>query len=355
MAPTPSPTPWPDSSDPQIYVDSGHGINPRMDEAFAGQRAGLCGAAVPGALFLCTGLHTGAVGFTVEVHHQQPPLDPAWEDVVEVSFHPVSEHSFLTQWAGEASWELDLQEGTDYRVRYCAQGMDQAREQDVRLDDEPLLDRYLLQFWPAPPEPDRIVRQSSQVAAYDHDYARRQPDFAPSVRALMARRRAHLTAGPAESSRVTESPDTIAVIARDADPRAVREQLSSLNSCPPTLPWEWVAAFDAEHADDDRVGYLQAFLEEIGEHAAALGTVLVALDSGQDYSLAFVTPTQLEQLSRLLPGDRMSVHTVRIGLWTPRMHPQQRAALNALADRLEATVTQVISSTAPLGGQPEPS
>ncbi|MEV0298962.1 hypothetical protein [Nocardia sp. NPDC050710] len=220
----------------QIYVESDPGdFGPRMHEAFAGQRAGLCGAAVPGALFLRTGLHTGNVGFTVEVRGQAPPLDPEWEDVVEVSFYPLSDQSFLVQWAGEDSWELDLKEGLDYRVRYCAQGMDQAREKDVRLHDEPVQDRYLLQFWPAPPEPDRIVRQTSQVAAYSHDWARRQPDAEFRVRAIMAQRRAHLTPEGAESFRDAESPDQtadMAVISGEADPQSVREQVRVLSSYP---------------------------------------------------------------------------------------------------------------------------
>ncbi|WP_433733954.1 hypothetical protein ACQP0C_17585 [Nocardia sp. CA-129566] len=87
------------------------------------------------------------------------------------------------QWAGEASWELDLKE-IDYRVRYCAQGMDQARQKDTRLDDEPLLDRYLLQFWPALPEPDRVVRQTSEIAASWHDHARRRSLYSPVVSGL---------------------------------------------------------------------------------------------------------------------------------------------------------------------------
>ncbi|RDI66938.1 hypothetical protein DFR76_1039 [Nocardia pseudobrasiliensis] len=313
----------------QIYVQSVPGSpGPRMHEAFAGQSSGLCGAAVPGALFLRTGLHTGAVGFTVEVHGQAPSLDPVWEDVAEVSFYPASDQSFLMQWAGEAYWELDLEEGVDYRVRYCARGMDRAREQDVGLDDEPVVDRYLLQFWPAPPEPDRIVRQSSQVGAYAHEYAREQPDFEFRVRAVMAQRRAHLTRAAAESPAGMAD---VAVIARDADPRTVREQVISLSSYPSALPWDWVAAFDTEHTDDDRVGYLQAFLEEIGERAFGLGTVLAALDSERDYCLAFVTPAQFEQLSQLLTGHRPGVESVRLGLWTPRMHPEQSAALRAWA------------------------
>lgn len=83
----------------QIYVQSDpDGTNPGLGEAFAGQSGGLCGAAVPGALWMVTGLHTGSVGFTVEVHGEAPPLTPGWEDVVEVSFRPVSEGTSLVQW-----------------------------------------------------------------------------------------------------------------------------------------------------------------------------------------------------------------------------------------------------------------
>ncbi|WP_309096644.1 hypothetical protein [Streptomyces sp.] len=176
----------------QIHVESDpDGFGPGLGEAFAGQSTGLCGAAVPGALWLHTGLHTGDVGFTVEVHDQAPPLDAAWEDVVEVSFRPVSPDSSLVEWAGEATWPLDLAE-TDYRVRYCAQGMDRAHRQDTRLEEEPQPDRYLLQFWPAPPEPDRLLRQTSDLAAYWHSVARRQPPPpTPAERAEAERRARH--------------------------------------------------------------------------------------------------------------------------------------------------------------------
>lgn len=159
----------------QIYVESDpRGFIPDLAETFAGQSAGLCGAAVPGALWLTTGLHTGNVGFTVEVHDEAPPLAPAWEDVVEVSFRPASARSLLVQWASETFWELGLEE-IDYRVRYCAKGMDQGRQRDTGPDEEPQADRYLLQFWPAPPGPDRVIRQTTRTAAYWHDYARRLP------------------------------------------------------------------------------------------------------------------------------------------------------------------------------------
>ncbi|WP_228454408.1 hypothetical protein [Streptomyces alkaliphilus] len=159
----------------QIYVESDpdHG-SPGFSEAFAGQSGGLCGAAVPGALHLVTGLHTGRVGFVVEVHEEAPPLDPAWEDVVEVSFRPASDRTCLVQWAGEAVWDLDLPR-TDHRVRYCARGMDEGRRVDTRTSGEPEADSYLLQFWPAPPRPDHVVRRTSRTAAYWHRCARRHP------------------------------------------------------------------------------------------------------------------------------------------------------------------------------------
>lgn len=158
----------------QIYVESDRqAIGPALAEAFGGQSGGLCGAATPGALWLTSGLRTGNVGFTVEVHDQAPQLDPEWEEVVEVSFRPASARSVLAQWAGEGAWELGLDE-VDYRARYCASGMDEARRQDTRLAG-PRWTHYLLQFWPAPPARDEVLKQTSSIAAYWHDSARRLP------------------------------------------------------------------------------------------------------------------------------------------------------------------------------------
>ncbi|MGW0607241.1 hypothetical protein [Streptomyces sp. NPDC002640] len=160
----------------QIYVQSDpDDTDMDLAEAFAGQTAGLCGAAVPGALWLTTGTHTGKVGFTVEVHEQPPPPpDPAWEDVVEVSFRPVSDRTLLVQWAGEAAWDLGLARA-DHRVRYCARGMDRGSGRDTGPGAEPETERYLLQFWPAPPGPDRVLRATSRQAAHWHRYARDLP------------------------------------------------------------------------------------------------------------------------------------------------------------------------------------
>jgi len=137
-----------------------------MEACFAGQANGLAGAATPGGVFLITGLHTGHVPITVELHDRAPALDEKWEEIVEVSFRPLGQMS-LTEWAGQASYELDIEQ-VDLRVRYCALGMDEAGDQDTRLDDEPGYDRYLLQLWPAPQAPDTVVKQTSEQAAYWH-------------------------------------------------------------------------------------------------------------------------------------------------------------------------------------------
>ena len=162
----------------QLYVESGpENSDAEMGECFGGQSAGLCGAAVPGYLFLLTGLHTGNVPFTVELHEQEPPLEglwDAWEDIVEVSFRPASEETLLVEWAGENSHPLDLAQA-DYRVRYCARGMDLGHQEDTRLSQEAPVDEYLVQFWPCPGSTDRLVKQSSESAAYWHRYACEQP------------------------------------------------------------------------------------------------------------------------------------------------------------------------------------
>ncbi len=144
-----------------------------LEGSFAGQRAGLCGGAVPGHLFLLTGTHTGSVPITVELHETEPPLDAdAWEDIVEVSFRPRSDDTCLVEW-GDRWYPLPLSEAS-YRVRYQCRGMDEARNA-VRDADEPVLEEYLLRFWPSPPVADRVVKETSRAAAHWHEFARQQP------------------------------------------------------------------------------------------------------------------------------------------------------------------------------------
>ncbi|GGN85138.1 hypothetical protein GCM10010112_65230 [Actinoplanes lobatus] len=149
---------------------------PGMDESFAGQVNGLCGAAVPGSLFLVTGIKEGSVPMTVELHPSEPPLSDAWEEIVEVSFANPSPRPELQEWGGEGNHPFRLEPGS-YRIRYCARMMDEAWDVESNYDDD-LIDAYLLQFWPSPAEPDRIIRQTSRCAAYWHQ-ANRQAEPSP--------------------------------------------------------------------------------------------------------------------------------------------------------------------------------
>jgi hypothetical protein len=154
----------------QIYVESAENYSD-LGECFGGQQNGLCGAAIDGKLFLITGLHTGDVGFTVELHDGPPPIDDTWEEIVEAPYRPLGDVS-LEGWGGSGRWPLELRP-IQHRVRYSARGMDAAHQ---GMDEEGVvLDHYLLQFWPAPAAPDQILKQTSSEAAYWHDFARTRP------------------------------------------------------------------------------------------------------------------------------------------------------------------------------------
>lgn len=99
-----------------------------------------------------------------------PPPDNTWEDVAEVSFHAPDRS--LVPSAFDDAHELLLPQAGDLRARWSARGMDAACEADTRLKDEPALDAYLLQLWPAALAPDVVLRQTSAVAAYWHGVAR---------------------------------------------------------------------------------------------------------------------------------------------------------------------------------------
>jgi hypothetical protein len=149
----------------QAYIASSRMLPPDPPNGTVGQANGLCGARIPGFLYLVVGNLIGSPAFRVEVHDEPPPLQQEWEDAVEVSYLPSSAGVYLVEWC--ATWyPLDLRRRS-YRVRYCARGMDDVEGYVGPLDDAPVVDSYLLQFWPDENErPDEIVRQTSAAAAY---------------------------------------------------------------------------------------------------------------------------------------------------------------------------------------------
>jgi len=159
-----------------VYLEPGDGSDVELLTARGGQANGLCGARYPGHLLMVTGLHTGPAPLRVELHHERPPLDEQWEDVVEVPVTLTSEECWLT--AFDWAQQVPTPAPGDYRARWSATGMDQAP--DTRIGDEPALDRYLLQLWPAPVAPDAVVRLGSENAAYWHrEAANTQPPPTP--------------------------------------------------------------------------------------------------------------------------------------------------------------------------------
>jgi hypothetical protein len=165
-----------------FYLFSGDvdaGLDPEL--AFAGQRNGLCGAGAVGALTLRTGVHSGCVSLVVEQLAGPPPLDHRWDEIVEVPFEPAGVTGEIFDWDGDVHAQFDLEPGP-HRVRYCATGMNAAFAADTRLDGDPELDRFPLQFWPAPPRPDQILKQTSTSAASWHADTARLPSHEEIVR-----------------------------------------------------------------------------------------------------------------------------------------------------------------------------
>ena len=119
----------------QAYVESSASIRVGLEDTFLGQTNGLCGAAAPGMLFLLTGLHTGSVGFTLDVLDAPPPLDQSREEIVEVSFIPSSGTATVSEWEGTHLCEIPLCQ-SNYRVRYCARNMERGKEVDSYVEGE---------------------------------------------------------------------------------------------------------------------------------------------------------------------------------------------------------------------------
>jgi len=143
-----------------------YGFDGDWDRFFAGQSNGLVGAASGQGLYLNLARRSGGSRVRIVLLDEAPdPAGGEWEDVVEVSITvPVAASLRWSTWAGEESGALGLGSGT-YRVRTSARGRDAGR--DGEFADE-AVDLYLLEIWPAPAQPDSIVRSISADADYWH-------------------------------------------------------------------------------------------------------------------------------------------------------------------------------------------
>ncbi|MEC4017105.1 hypothetical protein [Streptomyces sp. H27-D2] len=118
-----------------------------------------------GVAHVLTGIHTGTVDVEVTLHPHEPvPVEGPWEDVVEFSAHSVSGelavHALMADLEEEFP-ELSFAGPGDYRMRIHARGRDTV----IDLAPDDVTEWYLLQVWPAAPQPARALRSTSGYGA----------------------------------------------------------------------------------------------------------------------------------------------------------------------------------------------
>ena len=105
------------------------------------------------------GLNTGPVLIRTMFTTQAPEVldagldERAWEDVVEVSAHfPETPVSVVTTVEGSIE-DITAGRAGDFRLRVHAFGREEARDGT----SETATEQYLIQLWPAPPSPPRVL------------------------------------------------------------------------------------------------------------------------------------------------------------------------------------------------------
>jgi hypothetical protein len=148
-----------------VWSEDG-GFDGDANRYFAGQANGLVGAGDANGVYLHLGRRSGGSHVQVALL-DSPPMEPdeSWEDVVEVPVTVPSQSQVrLTSWAAESTWDLEVP-AASYRLRVSARGRDAGAANEF---GEGVVDYYLLELWPAAPEPDAIVRVGSDDARYWH-------------------------------------------------------------------------------------------------------------------------------------------------------------------------------------------
>lgn len=119
-------------------------------------------AVFPGILVIHTGTMHGPVRVGLELTDAEPPVtDGEWEEVVEVSF-TTSSPVYVSDAFGVVAWDLPEipghDDGTSYRLRVNTQGRRAGLEASRFGVAAEAFETILLQVWPAPEEPKRILR-----------------------------------------------------------------------------------------------------------------------------------------------------------------------------------------------------
>lgn len=142
------------------------GFDGDFDRFFAGQVNGLVGAGDPDGVYVCLARYGGGSPVRIVLCDGPPDLDGSYQDVVEVSIEiPPGRQVRWQSWAGESNGALADVPAGEYRLRVSGRDRDDGRAGEFA--DGPV-DAYLLELWPAPKEPDTIVRVGSADAEYWH-------------------------------------------------------------------------------------------------------------------------------------------------------------------------------------------
>jgi hypothetical protein len=149
-----------------LIWDDEYGFDGDFERFFDGQLNGLVGAAHAGSVYVNLARRSGGSPVRIVLRNSRPADDESYQDVVEVSIQiPTNTVVQWASWAYESHGTLaDLLPGA-YRLRVSARDRDAGRDGEFA---EGSVDAYLLELWPAPPEPDSIVRVGSHDAEYGH-------------------------------------------------------------------------------------------------------------------------------------------------------------------------------------------
>ncbi|GCD89242.1 SRPBCC domain-containing protein [Nocardioides sp. LS1] len=116
-----------------------------------------------------SGGYDGQVNVTTVAYGDEPPLMRNWEDVVEVSVRCAT--GLIVGELMEGGLIPLVEGGGDYRLRVSARGRDLAAARDLEDDDEVDIDRvvedFLIEAWPSPPAPMRVLRADSRLSRPD--------------------------------------------------------------------------------------------------------------------------------------------------------------------------------------------
>lgn len=163
------------------WFDTGVGTDADLSAVRSGQANGLLGAAEPGLLSMVIGMHSGQVPVRIEFHESAPAVEDGWDDVVEASLDARGPDATLATF--EEFHEVELPANGWYRARWYDHGADDGRQHERFDTDEPVVERCLLQLWPADPAPDVVVRETSGHAVYWRSETTPHPPPAPELRA----------------------------------------------------------------------------------------------------------------------------------------------------------------------------